>query len=147
MLDADRSQSLNLVKLRTLLKTKASGVAQVSKFNVSAQSPCPPRRCDTKPRLCANREGQAPPRLRHKSKCLRDVSLVCVVADDFVIGMGRLAPFLPQRKTIFCCPKQGGTCPSPATTQNHGFVSQAGGVASKAVPIFCRLHKNSQDLT
>ena len=44
--------------------------------------------------------GLAPPRLRHKTKVLRDVSLVCAVAGNCVVGMGGLAPSLPRRKTM-----------------------------------------------
>ena len=65
--------------------------------------------CDTKPWFCvAGGEGLAPPRLRPKTMVLRNVSLLCAVADNCVVGMARLAPPLLRRKTVVLCRKQEG---------------------------------------
>ena len=65
--------------------------------------------CDTKPWFCvAGGEGLAPPRLRRKTMVLRNVSLVCAVADNCVVGMEGLAPPLLRRKTMVLCRKQEG---------------------------------------
>ena len=39
---------------------------------------------------------------------LHDVSLVCAVADNCVVGMEGLAPLLLRRKTMVLCRKQEG---------------------------------------
>ena len=65
--------------------------------------------CDTKPWFCvAGGEGLAPPRLRRKTMVLRNVSLVCAVADNCVVGMEGLAPPLLRRKPWFCVASRRG---------------------------------------
>ena len=44
-----------------------------------------------------------PPGLRHKTKVLHDLSCVCAVVDNSVMGI----PPLPRRKTMFLCRKHG----------------------------------------
>ena len=53
-------------------------------------------------------EGLAPPRLRRKTMVLRNVILVCALADNCVVGMGGLAPPLLRRKTMVPCRTPGG---------------------------------------
>ena len=64
-------------------------------------------------------EGQAPPRLRHKTKVLRNVNLVCAVVDKCVVGMGGLVPPRPRRKTMVLCRKQGGAVPPHPPLATH----------------------------
>ena len=65
--------------------------------------------CDSKTWFCVSGgEGLAPPRLRRKTMVLRNVILVCALAENCVVGMGGLAPPLLRRKTRVLRRKPGG---------------------------------------